>query len=349
MPILRLLCFVVCYWLSPGLPLAADTLLRPADVAVVVNEADPNSLAVGRHYLEARRIPPANLVRVSIPGRPGRLGVEAFAALKAQIEGQLAPAIQVVVLAWSAPYAVDCNSITAALTLGYDAGQCVSTCRPGQPSRYFDSAVRRPHAQAGLRLSMLLPADDPELARRLIDRARLSGFRPPSGGAYFLTTGDAHRNSRAAFFPPSGTLPGARLEIHNLQAESIRDRDDVMLYQTGAAQVPHLDSLGFLPGALADHLTSFGGDLAGSGQMSVLRWLEAGATASYGTVSEPCNYWQKFPQPTVLLRHYLSGESAVEAYWKSVAWPAQGLFVGEPLAAPYCTACRRDEIGGAGR
>jgi len=40
-----------------------------------------------------------------------------------------------------------------------------------------------------------------------------------------------------------------------------------------------------------------------------------------------------------LLKHYLSGETAVEAYWKSVAWPAQGLFIGEPLAAPYCRYC----------
>jgi hypothetical protein len=31
----------------------------------------------------------------------------------------------------------------------------------------------------------------------------------------------------------------------------------------------------------------------------------------------------------------VSGATAIEAYWKSVAWPAQGLFVGEPLAAPY--------------
>jgi hypothetical protein len=54
-------------------------------------------------------------------------------------------------------------------------------------------------------------------------------------------------------------------------------------------------------------------------------------------VSEPCNYWQKFPNPSVLLKHYVQGNSAIEAYWKSVAWPAQGIFIGEPLAAPYRT------------
>lgn len=92
----------------------------------------------------------------------------------------------------------------------------------------------------------------------------------------------------------------------------------------------------WLPGALADHLTSAGGQLLGGhAQMSVLDWLESGATASYGTVSEPCNHLQKFPHPQVLLLHYLQGASALEAYWRSVAWPAQGVFVGAPLAAPF--------------
>jgi uncharacterized protein (TIGR03790 family) len=108
-----------------------------------------------------------------------------------------------------------------------------------------------------------------------------------------------------------------------------------MIYQTGLARVSDLNTLNFMPGALADHLTSSGGDLYGKGQMSVLHWLDAGATASYGTVSEPCNYWQKFPNPTLLLKWYSQGATAVEAYWKSVAWPGQGLLVGEPLAAPY--------------
>jgi hypothetical protein len=69
--------------------------------------------------------------------------------------------------------------------------------------------------------------------------------------------------------------------------------------------------------------------------MSSLRWLEAGATASYGTVTEPCNHQQKFPLPAMAIFHYLSGATAIEAYWKSVAWPGEGLFIGEPLARPF--------------
>jgi hypothetical protein len=39
----------------------------------------------------------------------------------------------------------------------------------------------------------------------------------------------------------------------------------------------------------------------------------------------------------LLLLSYLQGQTAIEAYWKSVEWPQQGLFIGEPLAAPFAT------------
>ena len=82
--------------------------------------------------------------------------------------------------------------------------------------------------------------------------------------------------------------------------------------------------------------TSYGGQLSGqSGQSTALEWIASGATASHGTVSEPCNHLQKFPHPQWLLLHYLQGSTAIEAYWKSVSWPQQSLFIGEPLAAPF--------------
>jgi hypothetical protein len=35
------------------------------------------------------------------------------------------------------------------------------------------------------------------------------------------------------------------------------------------------------------------------------------------------------------MHHYLAGETLIESYWKSVAMPGQGIFIGEPLARPY--------------
>jgi uncharacterized protein (TIGR03790 family) len=329
-------------FLFSGFAVSADSMIRPAHVAVVVNVADHNSQEIGQYYLKARGIPQDNLIQIKLPGSPRKLTLEQFLRLKQQIDARLNPEVQVILLVWTAPYAVECNAITAALTLGFDAEQCQKTCGPGKPSVYFDSRTSRP-ADQGLRLSMLLPTDSIEAAKALIDRGVLSGFRVNEASAYFLTTSDKLRNSRAKFFPKSGNVPQLKLHITRLQADYIEHKKDIMFYQTGLANVPKLETLGFLPGALADHLTSAGGDLLGSGQMSSLKWLEAGATASYGTVSEPCSYWEKFPNPIVLLKHYLSGETAIEAYWKSVAWPMQGVFIGEPLAAPYCRSCAKED------
>ncbi len=315
--------------------LAPPSSLQPAQLALIVNDDEPNSVAIAEYYRAQRGIPAANVVHVHIPGKPRRLSAEQFRQLKEQIDAHLDAGIQAVLMVWTAPYAVECNAITSAYTMGFDAQQCDKPCGPGKPSAYFNAAGNRPYSEHGMRLAMLLPTDSVAGAKALIGRGVASGFKVPAAGAYYLVTSEQARNSRAAFFPRSGLIEQRRLTIKTDRADSLRDARDVMVYQTGMARVEHLDTLQFLPGALADHLTSLGGDLYGTSQMSSLRWLDAGATASYGTVSEPCNYWQKFPHPAVLLSHYLKGESAIEAYWKSVAWPAQGLFIGEPLAAPY--------------
>ena len=151
-----------------------------------------------------------------------------------------------------------------------------------------------------------------------------------------MTTSDAVRSRRQVLYPPEGPVPGLGLDVHLDQTDALRGADKVLMYITGRERIEGLNSVNFVPGALADHLTSFGGVLdASHGQMTVLSWIEAGATASYGTTSEPCAHLQKFPHPQALLLFYAGGATALEAYWKSVQWPQQGLFVGEPLAAPF--------------
>ena len=309
--------------------------LGPAQLAIVINDDDPNSVAVGAYYRKVRDIPKANVVHVNIPNRPQRLDAAQFAILKKNIDRQLGDGIQAVLMIWTAPYAVACNAITSAYTMGFDAGQCTRTCDAGRPSKYFNSAATQPYTEHGMRLSMLLPTESVQQAKALIDRGVAAGFRVVPATAYFMVTSEAARNARVRFYPPPARLASKKIATKVVKADVLEGVDDIILYQTGMRHVGKLDTLGFRPGALADHLTSLGGDLLGQSQMSSLRWLEAGATASYGTVSEPCNHWQKFPHPTILLKHYVGGASAIEAYWKSVAWPTQGLFIGEPLARPY--------------
>lgn len=319
-------------------------LLAPAahalgarELGVVVNTDDPQSIAVGVYYAEQRRIPPENVVELALGAPRETLDPASFERAKRKLDEALPPAVQALALTWTYPFRVGCMSVTSAFAFGYAPRYCAEGCKATAPNPYYDAASTRPWDDFRVRPAMLLAATSYANAEQLIDRGRRSdgtGAQTP-GRAYLVVTPERARNTRAPAFPAIRAALGDRLPIELVQAAGIRDRYDVRFYFTGIARVPWLETLGFLPGALADHLTSTGGVLNGEHQMSVLRWLEAGATASYGTVVEPCNFPQKFPNPAIAMRRYLDGETAIEAYWKSVAWPGQGLFVGEPLARPF--------------
>lgn len=310
--------------------------LDASQLGVVYDTDNPHSVELARYYAERRGVPAAQVVGVALGRKIGAtLSVERFTAVKAELERRLPDGVQALALAWTQPYRVDCMSVTAAFTLGFDPAYCAKGCAATRASPYFDKASSAPWQELGIRPSMLLAARTPSNARLLVERGIASDGRHPPSRAYLVITNDAARNSRSARFAAAERWFGQRYPIVVEHSRGLRDVHDIMFYFTGATRVPHLDTLGFLPGAIADHLTSHGGRLLDSSQMSVLDWLEAGATGSYGTVVEPCNFPQKFPDPVVAIGWYLNGETLLEAYWKSVAWPGQGVFVGEPLARPF--------------
>jgi len=314
--------------------------LRAADLGLVINSTDPYSVAVGEYYAQRRGLKPEQVLRVELPLRSS-LRAEEFEALRAAIEAHFGDATQALALAWTQPYAVECNALTGALALGFDAALCRQSCAPSRASPYANSASVRPYSDHGLRPSMLLAARDVDMAKQLIDRGvaadRSLGLR---GGlpaqVLFLRTDDGARNVRARLYPPPGLLRRLGVQVQVESAGELQPTERVLLVQTGSVRLPRVELLQWLDGGLADHLTSFGGVLGrDTGQSTALDWIAAGATASHGSVSEPCNHLQKFPHPQWLLLHYLQGSTALEAYWKSVLWPQQSLFVGEPLAAPF--------------
>ena len=309
-------------------------------LGVVINLDDPYSVEVGEHYIRARKVSPSQVLRLRLPVRP-TLDRQEFLAFRRQVDGFFGVRTQGLALAWRQPHAVECHSITGALALGFDPALCENSCAPSKPSRYFGSATTHPMRDLGVRLSMLLAAPDVAQAKALINRGvasdgTLSERGPQPANVHFVSTSDALRSVRRQLFPPAGPVPAFGIDVHLDQTDALRQADRVLMYLTGRTHVDGLENVNFLPGALADHLTSFGGVLdKPNSQMTVMSWIQAGATASHGTVSEPCAHLQKFPHPQLLLLFYAQGASAMEAYWKSVAWPRQSLFVGEPLAAPF--------------
>ena len=260
-----------------------------------------------------------------------------FEKIKAAVDHATPARVQAYALAWTQPYRVDCMSITTAFAAGFDPAFCSKPCSPTKPSAYFNSNTRQPYDDYKLRPTMMLAGLNFEQVKRLVDRGVASDGTFPRGIGYLVSTSDKARNVRAGGYPEiAQRYLGSQFDLRLVRADYVKGRKNVLFYFTGVKNVEALKTIRFVPGAIADHLTSAGGDLLGnSDQMSSLRWIEAGATASYGAVTEPCNYLQKFPHPGVVISQYLAGETLIEAYWKSVAWLGEGVFIGEPLAAPF--------------
>lgn len=305
------------------------------NTAVVINEDDPLSIKIGSYYIRKRAIPEQNVIRIRLGAAKDILPAEGFLKSEKDIRRQTADYIQAYALAWSRPYRVGCMSVTSAISLGYDRRFCAQGCKATDESGYYNSASRAPFVDHGIRPSMLIAAETFEDAKQLIDRGINSDYSRPAGEVYLLSTSDKERNVRAENYRSIIDSLGGVLNIRVVNNDWIRSRSKVLAYFTGVTRVQHIESIGFLPGAVADHLTSAGGELYSNRQMSSMKWLEAGATGSYGTVVEPCNFPSKFPHPGVFIQHYLNGDTLLEAYWKSVASPGQGVFIGEPLASPY--------------
>lgn len=308
------------------------------ELAIIVNHADPLSVQIGQYYRQKRNIPADHVIEVIFDPSVTNLSSEDFARIKQEVDALTPPEVKGYALTWTKPYRVDCMSITSAFALGFDTRHCAKGCQAIAPNPYFNSNRSEPFLDFGIRPTMTIAATSFEEAKALIDRGVASDNTHPQGTAYLMDTKDKARNVRSNFYSTITKQLSSRIPIEVIKSNVLKDKNDVLFYFTGVSKVRGLESNTFLPGAMADHLTSFGGKLTDSGQMSSMEWLKAGATGSYGAVVEPCNFVQKFPHPGVAMYHYLQGDNLLHAYWKSVGWVGQGIFIGEPLARPFGNA-----------
>ncbi|MFV2005447.1 MAG: TIGR03790 family protein [Gammaproteobacteria bacterium] len=304
-------------------------------IAIVINTRDADSALIADYYQNKRGIPQENLIRVSMPAGNNSISEKKFNEVYQQIKKQTPDTVQYYALAWSKPFKVACMSMTSAVSFGFDKAYCAKGCKQTRLSSYYNSDTELPNDDLNIRPAMMLAGSSVEQVYAMIDRGAASDGTKPEATAYLMNTSDKARNVRSRRYKIIKELLAENINIEQVNSDVLKNKNDVMFYFTGRVKVKAIESNKYLPGAIADHLTSTGGKLFGSKQMSILRWLDAGATASYGTVVEPCAFTQKFPNPGIVIERYTNGESLIEAYWKSVAWPGQGVFVGEPMASPY--------------
>ena len=159
----------------------------------------------------------------------------------------------------------------------------------------------------------------------------------PSGTIYFAENDDVRSRTRQPGFGAAiEELKGLHVEAEVVRGEVPRNKPDVQGAMIGSA-IFDWDASGstILPGAICEHLTSFGGVMSANGSQTPLsEFLRYGAAAASGAVTEPFSIQAKFPLPSMHV-HYASGCTLAEAFYQSVFGPYQLLIVGDPLCRPW--------------
>ncbi len=347
-------------WLARGVCLGLLLLTVSArgggsglNVVLVVNQASSNSVRLGNYYSEKRQVPPQNVLRINWPGPNTEWTPVDFTnylvtpLLQMVSERALAKQIDYILLSMDIPYRVNdstgANSTTSALFYGFkpDGPDGSWYLAPGSSNAYAGSeGIFRstpPSAGAGpFFLTMMLTASNLPQAKMVVDQGVASDGTFPTNPMILARSDDRLRNVRYPEFDDA--IFDARLYGRPVV---VRTNTNLFLglgrlagYQTGLQLFSNAPGV-FVPGAMADSMTSYGGDLfQPNDQTTLLSFLLAGASGSYGTVVEPANWPQKFPSARDTF-YQGRGFSLAEAYYQGITNPFQGLLVGEPLAAPF--------------
>jgi len=340
------------------------------NVLVVVNQSSSNSVALGNYYCEQRSVPPENLLRINWGGNNINWTLDDFdTVLRLPLESaissrQLSNQIDYVVLCMDIPYRVTStatgvpnnnNATTSTLFYGFKNNpvdpyaQC--SLAEGSTNLYAGSeGIFRQNppisANSNAWLTFLLTDTNLAKAKELVDRGVASDETFPLEKVYLTKSTDSARNVR--YLEADNAIMDAVLdgdtEVVLTNASNLSGLGPMSGAQTGLLSV-NIGNPPVSPGAMMDNLTSFGGFLfEAAGHTTALDFIHAGATASYGTIIEPCGYPDKFPSAQNYF-YQARGFSIAESYYQSLTNPYQGVLVGEPLAAPFAVFPSGDWVG----
>ncbi|NOS68822.1 MAG: TIGR03790 family protein [Verrucomicrobia bacterium] len=316
---------------------------------VVINQNSPDSIELGNYFSERRRVPPENIVRISWPGGNTYWDSTQFQTnllqpvLQAIAARGLTNQIHYVVLSMDIPYQtvndVLGNGTTSGLYYGIKSGTGIGSL--AITNSYFASESPFPDAKPASApgysfLTTMITAGSLAQAKQLVDHGVDSDATFPTASVVLAKSSDPLRNIRYRMF--DNAIFNTRLRGDYSATRTNLDwpssLTSLLGFETGLMTLS-MSPNAFVPGAMADSLTSFGGGIFGyNEQTSLLAFIHAGAAGGYGTVSEPSPALEKFPSPQNYF-YQARGFSLAECYYQSLESPYQGLVVGEPLAAPF--------------
>lgn len=342
----------------------------PENVLVVVNDADPESVEVGRYYVIRRDVPRHHFVHVRIE-KPFTSFAEYRERLETPVREWIAANpkshITTIVLSRGIPVEAPIRTKTAANEpirsvthllaqlafedddpLRFAEGQLSFSLNPYHRSDRAIDPAEPAEEKRPLYLVTVLNAYTVADVRGMIDRSVASDGAPPGGTVYLgkSRAGDPRGMYNGAFegLATRWKEAGLAVEIveHAANAVLLEGKKDVLWFQFGQAnwdpKFPALNS--YVPGAIVDNITSIALTRTAfdpkdeGGQTKMTRFLAAGATAVHGCVREPTTgAWDR---EYLHATRYFEGYNLAESFFMGHPWfPWMNLISGDPLLQAF--------------
>ena len=343
------------------------TALGPHEVVLLVNRDRPDSGRVAKAYAHMRSIPELNVIELTIPatftGDRPQMSPAAFTKhIWEPVQAALREReIEQHVLAWIYSVGFPIRITTAPAIsihgLTFTRNKLPSTQKT-QRGRYASPYFAGPinptgPADISQSLDVLAALEGPGFpipsmmlgytgergnteaeVLAYLRKGGESDYSSPTGTIFFTTSRDIRSRIREWQYPrvvkELGAL-GIGAVVSDVQAH---DCPSVLGIMVGAAGINARRNNTFLPGAMAEHCTSYAAAFDKKPQSKLSEWLSVGASGSAGTVTEPSAMWTKFTHARFFV-HYAAGCTMLESFYQSIRCPLQILIVGDPLASPF--------------
>ena len=182
----------------------------------------------------------------------------------------------------------------------------------------------------------------------VMNRAKARDGTKPDGTIYWPLNNDVRttlRQNQIGVVGPVWNQRGIRYQVTGTSDNDrwVQNRPDVVggiVGQRNATTPAGIRGGNVFRGGWIDNLTSIGGYIdffvCQDTQMSLAKWLRAGADGASGSAYEPGAIDNKFPHAHIQT-HFRAGASLAEAYWQSIQYPAEIFPMGDPLLQPWAS------------
>ncbi len=336
---------------SPSASGARDPLAKR--VLVVINRNSPESVAIGRYYVQKRFVPSTNVLELST-GTDEETTRDSFAVevepmLRSKLGG-LRGKIDYIVLTKGFPLRFGegrgVDAYISVLEMSKDRRDAITNPQIKQMiSPYVGKDETFSREKFGFYLVTRLDGYTVDDAKSLVDRSLAAkGDLGPFVFDYAANrTGEGYGNLQAKYTPAIDQMKSRGFGV-------ISDSDKAMVVPSqplmgymgwgsndGGFKLDDYHRLKFKPGAIAETFVSTSGRTfrpTSGGQSLIADLIAQGVTGGKGYVSEPFLY--SMAQPEILFDRYTKGYTLAESFY--MASPIIGnrdVIIGDPICHPY--------------